>query len=148
MVWGCGIVSSMYPLTWVDTVTILNKLDGKDSMTRLDTWKKTVVHGCFFKAQNMRTINGTSASVAQSTICRIPKSENYHPYSVWKNDISDGWTLSPGDYIILGEVAEDVTADNVAAIVSSHKPDAMLVRAVSVNTKLHGMAEHYRAEGV
>lgn len=140
--------NGMYPPTWTDSVTILNKLDGKDSVTKLDTWKKTVVHGCFFKTQAMRTINGMSAAVAQSSVCRIPKSTDYHPYSVWKNDISEGWTLSPGDYIILGEIAEDVTADNVTAVYSKYKPDAMLVRAVSVNMKLMGMAEHYRADGV
>lgn len=76
---------------WNDTITILNKLSGKDSATKLDTWKATVISGCFFKQTVTRSISGTTVNVGSSSVCRIPKSagsENlYHIFS--DSDIQD-----------------------------------------------------------
>lgn len=133
---------------WNDTVTVVNKLAARDSATKLDTWKKTVLHNCFFKQLVQRDIAGTTVSVGTSSICRIPKNPDFKPYHEWKEDISDGFTLSAGDYIFKGELNEDVTADNIVSLYNSHKPNAMSVKAVSDNSDFLGLAEHYRAEGI
>lgn len=133
---------------WNDTVTICNKLSGRDSITKLDTWKKTVLHGCFYKQVVQHDINGTTVSVGTSSVCRIPKNQEYKPYHEWREDISDGFTISVGDYIFIGELTEDVNADNIVSLYNSYKPNAMLVRSVSDNSDFMGLCEHYRVEGV
>lgn len=132
---------------WNQTITICNKLSGKDSATGLDTWKKTVLHNCFFKQETIRNITGTSVSVGNTVIARIPENPDYKPYSIWKNDISDGFTLSVGDYIFLGELEDEITASNIVTLFNSKKPHSFLVRAVSDNSNF-GILNHYKAEGV
>lgn len=135
---------------WNDTVTVCNKLSSKDSVTKMDVWKTTVLHFCFFKQEVQHDFSGTTVSIGTSSVCRIPKSENagYKPYYEWKNDISAGFTLSVGDYIFKGELTEEINADNIVSVYNAHKPDAILVKAVSDNSDFMGLAEHYRAEGV
>lgn len=133
---------------WNDTITICNKLSSKDSATKIDTWKKTVLHNCFFKQKIERDISGTTVSIGTSSICRIPKNPDYRQYGEWKEDITEGFTLSVGDYIFKGELDETITANNIVSVYNGHKPNAMLVKAVSDNSDFLGLAEHYRAEGV
>ena len=133
---------------WNDTVTLCSKLAGRDSTTKLDTWKKTVLHGCFFKQVVQHDISGTTVSVGTSSVCRIPKNPAYKPYHEWKEDISDGFSISTGDYIFKGELSEDVNADNITSLYNSHKPNAIQIRAVSDNSDFMGLVEHYRVEGV
>lgn len=140
-------MSSALPY-WNDTITVCNKLSGRDSATKLDTWKKTVLKNCFFKQVVQHDISGTTVSVGVSSVCRIPKNVNYHQYYEWKDDISDGFTLSAGDYIFKGELDEEISANNIVNLYNSHKPNAMLVKSVSDNSDFLGLSEHYRVEGV
>src|SRR5690625_3668132 len=89
------------------TITILNKLDGINSKTGLDVWKKTVLHNCFFSTQAIRNISGTTVSIGNNFVCRIPKNNNYKPYNEWIDNLG-GFTLSTGDFIIKGEIEEDI----------------------------------------
>ena len=93
-------------------------------------------------------ISGTTVSIGTSSVCRIPKNVAYKPYHEWKNDISAGFTLSVGDYIFKGELTEEISADTIVSAYNAHKPNAILVKAVSDNSDFMGLAEHYRAEGV
>ncbi len=132
---------------WNDTVTVLNKLSGKDSITKIDTWKKTILHNCYFRTVIQRDVGQINSEISQSAVCRIPKNPDFKPYYIWKENISDGFTLNTGDYIFKGEINEEITAENIVKIYNSHKP-AMLVKAVSDNSNFLGFGEHYRAEGV
>lgn len=132
---------------WTQTVTVLSRLAGRDSATKLDTWKKTKISGCFFKTEIQRGLAGTAAAVGMTAVCRIPEQPDFKPYSVWKNDIASGFSISVGDHIILGEVSEDVTAANVAEVVAKHRPNAMTVKAFADNTAFP-FGGHYRVEGV
>lgn len=136
--------------TWIHTVTVLNKRDGMDSSDHLDTWKKTVLTGCFWAGQQTRVKPermSTSLEINESAsyLLRVPQSEGYHPYREWKDDM-DGFTFSPGDYIIRGEVPEEITPDNVQAVVERYRPDAFEVQKFRDNTG--GPMPHYRLEGV
>lgn len=82
-----------------------------------------------------------------TALCRIPEQPDFKPYSMWKNDIASGFSISVGDHIILGEVSEDVTAANVAEVVAKHRPNAMTVKAFADNTAFP-FGGHYRVEGV
>lgn len=80
-----------------------------------------------------------------SYLLRVPQSEDYRPYRDWKDDMS-GFTFSPGDYVIRGEVMEEITPDNVQAVVERHRPDAFEVQKFKPN--VDGPLPHYRLEGV
>lgn len=136
--------------TWAHTITVLNKRDGMDSPDHLDTWKKTVLTGCFWAGQQTRGQSGRMSTVLEinenaSYLLRVPASEDYLPYPEWKEWMR-GFTFSPGDYIIRGEVPEEVTPDNVQAVVERYRPDAFEVQKFKPN--LDGPMPHYRMEGV
>lgn len=131
--------------TWNDTVTVLNKRDGLDSPDGLDTWKKTVLRGCFWAGQQTQGQSGQEVSGGASYLLRVPQSADYRPYPDWTADM-EGFTVSPGDYVILGEAAEEITPETVQGVVERHRPDAFEVRKFKDNTR--GPLPHYRLEGV
>lgn len=128
------------------TVTVLNRRDSKDSPDRLDAWKKTVLHNCAWSVQTVRSVNGTEVSLGAAYVARIPKSQDYHPYHEWTKNM-EGFTFSTGDIIIRGEVTEEITADNVKAVVRQY-PESFTVSLFRDNTNTVEALEHYRVEGV
>ena len=82
-------------------VTILNKLNRKDSITKLDVWYKTVIRDCAYSTNKVENVNANVVSVGQTFTILIPFSEIYLPYKDWKNSplIASSFTLNPGDYI-------------------------------------------------
>lgn len=129
------------------TITVLNKLSAKDSATKLDVWKATVLHNCSWSGRAERNVQGNTVSVGNVFVVRVPKSKDYHPYNEWK-DSMDGFTFSTGDYIIRGEVTEEVTPSTVQSIVNAHKPEAFIVKLFQDNTGTVEALEHYHIEGV
>lgn len=132
------------------TITILNKLKATDSATKLDVWKKTVINNCAWSSNIVRNVQSTTVSVGTSFVVRIPKSDEYKPYNEWKDsETLEGFTFSTGDYLIKGEIAEDViTPNNVQTIVNQHRPEAFEIRYFKDNTGTIELAEHYHIEGV
>lgn len=136
--------------TWDKTVTVLNRRDGRDSPDHLDVWKKTVLTGCFWSGQQIRGQSGRMSTAVEvnegaSYLLRVPEKAEYRPYLEWKGDM-EGFTFSPGDYIILGEVPAEVTPETVQGIVERFRPDAFEVQKFKPN--LDGPLPHYRLEGV
>lgn len=132
------------------TITVLNKLKATDSATKLDVWKKTVINNCAWSSNIVRNVSGTTVSVGTSFVVRIPKSDEYKPYNKWKDsETLEGFTFSTGDYLIKGEITEDViTPNNVQTIVNQHRPEAFEIRYFKDNTGTIELAEHYHIEGV
>lgn len=131
------------------TITILNKAKATDTATGLDVWRKTVLNNCAWSANAVRNIQGSTVSVGNAFVVRVPKSPDYHPYSEWITNIYKGFTFSTGDYIIKGEIEEqDITPNNVLNIVSKHRPEAFEIRYFKDNTGTVELAEHYHIEGV
>ncbi len=131
--------------TWNETVTVLNKRSGLDSPDRLDAWKKTVLKGCFWSVQRTQGQSDTEIALGGSYLVRLPQQKDYRPYQEWNPDM-EGVTFSPGDYIIRGEAAEEITPETVQAVVEHYRPDAFEVRLFKDNTV--GPLPHYRLEGV
>ena len=103
-----------YPIWWDTTLTIYNQF--KDPLTSLVTWYRTVLHGCFWKyTGNKVTVNDVSLET-NTTICRIPQDTRFKERYEWEqlpNDqMSNYFTLTPGDIIIKGEV-DDVVDEQV-----------------------------------
>lgn len=136
--------------TFRHTITVLNKRDGMDSPDHLDAWKKTVLRQCAWKktetqGQTGRLSDAVEINKGEDYLVRVPPSDEYRPYSVWK-DTMEGFTFSPGDYVLKGEITEEVTAETVQSVVSQHRPDAFEVRLFRDNTG-SGYLDHYRLEG-
>lgn len=130
------------------TITILNKLKAQHSETKQDIWKKTVVKNCAWSSNLVRNIAGTSVSVGASYIVRIPKNEDYKPYSEWIKTMQ-GFTFSTGDYLILGDIEEEIiTPQTVLSIIRKYRPNACEIRFFKDNTGTVEVAEHYHLEGV
>lgn len=103
-----------------DTITILNRLNGSDSIDKKDKWYKSVIKDCFFS--NKEVSSGVKGLVTAGTryICRVPESKSYTPYDEWIRTHS-GFTFSLGDYIILGEVKEaDINTKNIVQIINKY----------------------------
>lgn len=132
------------------TITVLNKLDGGDNPDHLDRWKKTVLHGCAWSETQSQRPSGRVSEAAEinedtAYLVRVPPSSDYKPYKDWKASM-DGFTFSPGDYIVKGEVTQEIGPENVAPVVEHCRPAAFQVTLFRDNTGT-GVAEHYRVEG-
>lgn len=130
------------------TITVLNKLKAIHSASKLDVWKKTILHNCFYSSKTVSNITGTTVAVGSNFICRVPKNAKYRPYNVWQKDLT-GFTFNTGDYIFLGELEEeDITAKNIISIVNKYKPNVFEIKTFKDNTGAIELYEHYHLEGV
>lgn len=120
------------------TITLLNKLDAKDSDQKTDEYFKTIIPKCMWSLVTSRTVepDGTVV-IGTSHRVQIPEDENYHPYKEWK-DTREGFTIRAGDYVIKGTVTEEVDSGNFRNIVKQYEPDAFEVQTFRDATKGDG----------
>lgn len=124
-----------------ETITVINRLDARDSALKQDSYFATVLHNCMWSVKQTRSVqdNGT---VVIGTVhqVQIPEAKNYLPYRDWKNAENrvDSFTLTTGDYIIRGEITEEVTASNVKAVIRQYEPDAFQIQSFRDATKGKG----------
>lgn len=129
-----------------DTVTIINRLDAKDAGVSSDVYKVTVLHDCMWIADDAETVTGTgTVDIGTTFKVQVPKTADYRPYHQWKND-QEGFTVRAGDYVVLGEVTEEVTASTVKKVVAKHEPDSFIVQHFRDATKPQGLT--YSPTGV
>lgn len=143
-----------------DTITVINKLDAKDSLLKEDGYYKTVINHCMWSVRTERSVsdNGT-VNIGTVHQVQIPESENYMPYRDWKKaeNRNDAFTLRTGDYVVKGEVTEEVTAANIKKVINQYEPDAFQIQSFRDATKGDGFthstsgilrfAEVYYVEG-
>lgn len=114
------------------TVTIINRLKREDSATGQDVWFKHELKACVWNSQTTSQQAGTQTNIGAYVSVEIPSAINddYMPYSTWKSAgaQSEGWTVSANDYIVLGEVSEALTPQNIVQVIASYGGDAMKVR--------------------
>lgn len=128
-----------------DTITVINKLDAKDSALRQDVYYATVIHHCMWASKTIRQV-GSNGDVNIGVVhqVQIPESENYQPYREWKasrDTRADAFTLRNGDYIIRGVYDGEVTASTLRSIVKDYEPDAFQIQTFRDATKGDGF-EH------
>lgn len=141
-----------------DTITVLNKLDARDGAQKVDTYRKTVLHHCMWSTKATRTV-GTDGTVRVGTtqVVQIPENANYKPYRAWvewlkpqlvtdeetedpeepTDDVTNDeyFTIRTGDYIVKGEVIEEVTASTIKKVIPLYEPDAFQVQLFRDATK-------------
>lgn len=114
------------------TVTLLNRLRKKDSVTNLDVWYKSYIQNCVYKKEKVTDVAGTTVSMGEQFTILIPFSNKYIPYNQWKklDDKSTFYTLSPQDIIILDIVNEDVTPQTIIQIKNDYEPNTCEIRSI------------------
>lgn len=130
-----------------ETLTIINRLDAKDGGLKQDAYHKTVLHGCMWSAQSEHSV-GNDGTVSIGTLHRvqIPESPEYKPYREWAQ-APQGFTVRLGDYVVRGEVAEDVfTAADAKKVISAYEPDVFIVQHFRDLTKREGFI--HSADGI
>lgn len=143
-----------YPQWWNQTVTVYNRIE--DPQTRVVTWHRTVIPKCFWRyTQEKFVVDGTVVN-ANVTICRIPKQSTYLERYLWEqrgNDISKYFTLSIGDIIVKGNVADEIneyaSGKRSTDLLNKYKrlQGCTLIASVSDNTDGGRGAEHYLIRG-
>lgn len=132
-----------------DTVTVINKLDAKDSALKTDSYFVTTLNHCMWADRVTRSVDSDgTVTVGTTHQVQIPEAENYMPYREWRKaeNRADSFTLRAGDYVIRGEVPEEITASTIKSVAKLYEPDAFQIQAFRDATKGEGF-EH-STEGV
>ncbi|MCU6762282.1 Uncharacterised protein [uncultured Roseburia sp.] len=133
---------------YIFTITLYSCQRAADSPDKKEHWKRTILRNCFWKSETAVTQLGSQAAPNNTYIVRIPINPDYRSYAEW-NESMQGFTISNGDLIILGECLEEITGENghtAAQILKQNKPNAFKVTAFSDNTEFL-LGKHYRAGG-
>lgn len=125
-------------------ITIYNRYKNNGT----ETWKRTVLHDCFFKCETHTSWTGTGAASKSNTYTvRIPKHKDFSDQTYF-NLTGLGWTLREGDLCILGDCQEVITGASghtATDVLKKYKPNAFKISTVSANTAFIGA--HYRIGG-
>lgn len=121
-----------------ETITVINKLDAKDSALKTDSYFVTTLDHCMWADKVSRNVQ-TDGTVFVGTThqVQIPEAENYMPYRYWRQaeNRADSFTLRAGDYVIRGKVEEEITASTIKNVVKLYEPDAFQIQAFRDATK-------------
>lgn len=132
------------------SITLLNRLKRKDSITNTDVWYKTVIQNCIYKKDRITGVDGKVVSMGQQFTILIPFTGKYVTYNEWKKleDKTGFFTLSNQDVIILENVEEDVTDKNITQVKQDHEPNTCEVRSIEQVIKRNGVNFEFRVGGV
>lgn len=132
------------------SITLLNRLKRKDSITNTDVWYKTVINNCIYKKDRITGVDGKVVSMGQQFTILIPFTGKYVTYNEWKKleDKTGFFTLSNQDVIILENVEEDVTDKNITQVKQDHEPNTCEVRSIEQVIKRNGVNFEFRVGGV
>lgn len=132
------------------SITLLNRLKRKDSITNTDVWYKTVINNCTYKKDRITGVDGKVVSMGQQFTVLIPFTGKYVTYNEWKKleDKTGFFTLSNQDVIILEDVEEDVTDKNITQVKQDHEPNTCEVRSIEQVIKRNGVNFEFRVGGV
>lgn len=129
-----------------DTITVLNKLDARDATLKQDAWYKTVLQDCMWTELVTRSVGADgTVNIGSSFRIQIPEKNNYLPYKQWITPANRDsyFTVSLGDYVILGEVSEEITPETLREIVKKYEPQACQVKSFRdlTNSGIHSSTQ-------
>ena len=133
-----------------ETITILNKLRRTDSLTGKDVWHKTIIHDVAWYTDSARSAGGSNVYIGSYITILIPFHDDYMRYLDWREPgQQDGhYTMSVGDYVVKGVVAENITADNIVKALEKYGEDVCLVRHHNELHDRFGATVQLRVQGV
>lgn len=131
-------------------VTILNKLKRTDSKTGVDVWRKSTVDDVVWYTKSARSAGSSSVFIGTYITVLFPFNSRYLPYMEWKKpgNQEEHFTMSCGDYIILGDVPENITANNIIKVLEQYGENVCQVKHHNANYKRFGARVQLKVEGV
>ena len=131
-------------------VTILNKLKRPDSKTGVDVWRKSIVDDVVWYTKSARSAGSSSVFIGTYITVLFPFNSRYLPYMEWKKpgNQDEHFTMSSGDYIILGDVPENITANNIIKVLEQYGENVCQVNHHNANYKRFGARVQLKVEGV
>ena len=145
-----------YPAWWETTITIYNRY--VDPLTQVVSWYKTTIDNCFWKYVGDKVTIGETTLETNDIICRIPKNDKFLEKYEWEklpNDqMSEYFTLGPGDVIIKGAVSDvvneyvDGKRKNDLLVKYKALQGCMEVQETAINVGAGRCNEHYFVKGV
>lgn len=131
-------------------ITLLNRLQKKDSITGLDIWYKTVITDCEYKKERITDMNGTTVAMGTQFTILIPFTSKYLPYRQWKKleDKTGYYTLSMKDVIVLGDVEGDVNPSNIISIKNDYSPDSCDIQSIEQVAQRFSANYEFRVGGI
>lgn len=131
-------------------VTILNKLKRTDSKTGVDVWRKSTVDDVVWYTKSARSAGSSSVFIGTYITVLFPFNSRYLPYMEWKKpgNQEEHFTMSSGDYIILGDVPENITANNIIKVLEGYGENVCQVKHHNANYKRFGARVQLKVEGV
>ena len=131
-------------------VTILNKLKRTDSKTGVDVWRKSTVDDVVWYTKSTRSAGSSSVFIGTYITVLFPFNSRYLPYMEWKKpgNQDEHFTMSSGDYIILGDVPENITANNIIKVLEQYGENVCQVKHHNANYKRFGARVQLKVEGV
>lgn len=131
-------------------VTILNKLKRTDSKTGVDVWRKSIVDDVVWYTKSSRSAGSSSVFIGTYITVLFPFNSRYLPYMEWKKpgNQDEHFTMSSGDYIILGDVPENITANNIIKVLEQYGENVCQVKHHNANYKRFGARVQLKVEGV
>lgn len=139
---------------YTHTITLFHCLKAVDNLKdKKDRWFRTVLQGCFYKAQIGRTESGKELGMSNVYTVRIPENIKYLPAVQWKNlseeELEEFFTVEVDDIVIYGMSEDEISGmpgNTAAEVLRRNKPGAFRVTAFSDNTKF-AASRHYRLGG-
>lgn len=131
-------------------VTILNKLKRTDNKTGVDVWRKSTVDDVVWYTKSARSAGSSSVFIGTYITVLFPFNSRYLPYMEWKKpgNQEEHFTMSCGDYIILGDVPENITANNIIKVLEQYGENVCQVKHHNANYKRFGARVQLKVEGV
>lgn len=131
-------------------VTILNKLKRTDNKTGVDVWRKSIVDDVVWYTKSARSAGSSSVFIGTYITVLFPFNSRYLPYMEWKKpgNQEEHFTMSSGDYIILGDVPENITANNIIKVLEQYGENVCQVKHHNANYKRFGARVQLKVEGV
>jgi hypothetical protein len=131
-------------------VTILNKLRREDNDKHTDLWFKHTIDNVVWYTDSARSAGAHDVFIGSYITILIPFNESYRNYADWKTltNKDDYFTVSVGDYIIMGDVEEDVNANNIVKVTQKYGEDVCLVRHHNENHNRFGARVQLKIQGV
>lgn len=118
-------------------VTIINRLKSKDNESKRDKFYKKILDNCIWDNSKLANQSGKAIYYSNGYSVQIPTEQKYKykDYREWIKDIENSFTLSLDDYVILGEVTEDITPDNLKDIINRYSPNVFKISLTNTYTQ-------------
>lgn len=116
-----------------EKITVINRIRGPDLGQREDILVASSVDSVLYRFKSNYISNNGNVSKQQELIVLFSDISLYKPYKefVSYKGSSDFFTLSLGDYIVLGDIFDEVNSSNIRDILSKYEPYVYKIQSIN-----------------